>query len=346
MGIPGRAAGDNVAIRPASRPWVTAESYWEPPRIVLSGWLEHAPFAAWLMAAKKPRTLVELGTHSGYSFFTFCDAVQRLGLSTTCFAIDTWEGDEHAGFYGNEVFDDVSSIASELYADTAVLLRGRFDDYVDSFEDGSIDVLHIDGRHRYEDVKHDFETWHPKVASDGIVLFHDITVTERGFGVLPYWQEVSRESASFAFDHGNGLGVLANGAYSRTLGSLFEASDETANEVRNFYYRRGRVMTIAYVKELEAENELRARSQDLQTKETELHATGQVLAATETELRAAIQALQLRNDALAVREHELQTAWHKLDELHRSRSWRVTRPLRALRSFADRVRGIERGGES
>lgn len=49
-----------------------------------------------------------------------------------------------------------------------------FDQAMLQFDDGSIDILHIDGSHFYEDVKHDYETWKIKVKANGIIMFHDI----------------------------------------------------------------------------------------------------------------------------------------------------------------------------
>ena len=176
-----------------------------------SAWLRHGPFAMWLVGFLRPRSIVELGTHNGYSYFAFCQAVKEHHLSTTCTAIDTWQGDEHAGFYDNKVYDSVVN-HNALYSDFSTLLRKTFDEARDDIEDGSIDLLHVDGRHFYDDVKADFESWIPKLSPRAVVLFHDTEVRERGFGVWKYWAEISADRPALNFPHQHGLGVLFWGA--------------------------------------------------------------------------------------------------------------------------------------
>lgn len=172
-----------------------------------SAWLRHGPFGMWLVGALQPRRIVELGTHNGYSYFSFCQAVQEHQLPTGCIAVDTWQGDEHAGFYGDDVYDNVVRLNAP-YTNFSTLLRKRFDDALADVEDGTIDFLHVDGRHFYDDVKADFESWIPKLSSRAVVLFHDTKVRERGFGVWKYWAEISADRPSLNFPHQHGLGVL------------------------------------------------------------------------------------------------------------------------------------------
>lgn len=171
-------------------------------------WHGHRLFAYDLITFLRPKLFVELGTYWGTSFFSFCQAVKDFDLKTRCVAIDTWEGDDHTGKYEQTVYETVRSIAGSLFAGTDIeLLRAYFKEAVDTFADGSIDLLHIDGFHTYEAVREDFMTWLPKLADNGVVLFHDIADT-CDYGSVRYWRELLGQYPGFAFQHSWGLGVL------------------------------------------------------------------------------------------------------------------------------------------
>lgn len=187
--------------------------FWRSDRgDVESAWHGHVPFAHWIVRALEPRCIVELGTHNGVSYAAFCRAAQREGIGTRCFAVDTWTGDEHAGFYGEEVFAGLRAYHDERFGAFSTLVRRTFDDALEFVPDGSVDLLHIDGRHDYDHVKHDFESWRGKLSNRGVVLFHDTNVRDHGFGVWRLWSELQQEFPGFEFLHGYGLGVLAVGS--------------------------------------------------------------------------------------------------------------------------------------
>ena len=174
-----------------------------------NAWVGHLPFAAWVISQVKPKIFVELGTHSGNSYFSFCQSVVESDLASKCYAVDTWEGDEHAGQYDDKVFLAVNEHHQANYAGFSRLLRMTFDDAAAYFADESVDLLHIDGLHTYDAVKHDFETWLPKLAPGAVVIFHDTNVRERDFGVWKLWEELQAcYPNNMEFVHSNGLGVL------------------------------------------------------------------------------------------------------------------------------------------
>jgi glycosyltransferase involved in cell wall biosynthesis len=225
-----------------------------------SAWNQHIPFAFWLIQAHAPSIFVELGTFRGTSYFSFCQAVAALRLPTRCFAVDTWQGDAHTGFYDESVFNRVNACNELKYAGFSRLVRSNFDEALPHFLDGSIDLLHIDGLHTYDACRHDFEAWLPKLSRRAIVLFHDTNVRERGFGVYRLWAELVERYPHFEFVHEHGLGVLGVGeAFDAPVRELFAAADDAALtcEVRSAFWRLAG--TVRAEIGLQASGEERAR---------------------------------------------------------------------------------------
>jgi GT2 family glycosyltransferase len=277
-------------------------------------WHGHIPFAFWCIEALKPRLLVELGSHKGDSYCAFCQAVDEASTETRCYAVDTWTGDPHAGFYGDEVFEDLRLYHDHRYGKFSRLIRSTFDEALPRFRDRSVDLLHIDGAHGYAEVRRDFVSWLPKVSPRGVVLFHDTEVREAGFGVRRFWEEVRREYPSFSFTHSHGLGVLAVGASPpEALRRLTELDERQGKEVRRLFSRLGDAVR--------------------------LQSTHQVLARQRVRVAELEASLQERDQQTAILVAER-------DALYRSMSWRISAPLRVAGRFLRRLRGGRgRGGE-
>ena len=209
-------------------------------------WRQHVPFAMLLVDILRPRSLVELGVHYGDSYCAFCQAVAELRLGTLCYGVDTWKGDPHASFYGSEVLADLAAHHDPLYGGFSHLIQSTFDEAVQHFPDGAIDILHIDGYHTYEAVKHDFETWLPKVSPRGVILLHDINEKQQDFGAWKVWDELKLRYPHFEFLHCHGLGIVAAGERPpEELSWLFEARDEKAAAIRNFFFCLGDRLTLS-----------------------------------------------------------------------------------------------------
>lgn len=211
-------------------------------------WVGHIPFANWLTNLAKPEVFVELGTHTGNSYFAFCQSILDADLSTKAYAVDTWAGDDHAGFYGKEVFDYVAQ-TNKSYEHFSTLIRKTFEDALDIFPDQSIDLLHIDGLHTYEAVSKDFNTWLPKMSDRGLVILHDTNVFKDDFGVHKLFEELSAKYDSINFLHSHGLGVLRVGGNSPDF--IPKRADD-----RNHFIELFRLIGSRFAKELDKQSEV------------------------------------------------------------------------------------------
>ena len=231
--------------------------FWPAARLRAdSAWTGHIPFAHWIVSALRPKVLVELGTHSGASYSAFCEAVIRSESPTTCYAVDTWRGDEHTGKYAEDIYRDLSAFNLVRYGSFSTLLRKTFDAALGDITDGTVDLLHIDGLHTYEAVKHDFDTWLPKLSNSAVVLFHDTQERRADFGVWRFWAELRQSRAGFEFTHSHGLGVLKVGRnVPKPISDFLALSDvaQVQNLQRRFEYLGARLQIEANSLMMQAE---------------------------------------------------------------------------------------------
>jgi O-antigen biosynthesis protein len=314
-------AGEAAPFGPVRRSvgdFLSSTSFWFPEHPCESAWIEHAPFAFWLVEAHRPSTLVELGTHWGFSFFAFCQAVQAFGLGTHCFAVDTWRGDDHAGRYGEEVFASVREHTDSRYPEFARLIRATFEEAAPLFADGSIDLLHIDGRHYYDDVRHDFDVWLPKMSPRGVVVLHDTQVRGRDFGVHRLWAELRQRYPHFEFLHGHGLGILATGEeVGPRLAALFNAgADEgLVQQIRSAYARLG-VGLIEWFNRINQPNVLARKDENIAAHAAELARVNRELAVKNEDIAAHAAELDRVNGELAIKGEEIAAHAAELDRVN------------------------------
>lgn len=283
-------------------------------------WLGHIPFAAWLVFSLRPDTLVELGTHYADSYFAFCKSVKAHGLNTRCYAVDTWAGDPHAGVYGEEVYNRVRHHHDQHYAGFSRLLRMRFDEALQHFSDGSVDLLHIDGLHTYEAVREDFTTWLPRLSDKAVVLFHDTAVREGDFGVWRFWEEISAQYPHLNFQHSHGLGVLFVGQNQpEPVQALIDAWADSSQRhaLAALFATLGDRLLLGW----------RYRQQERQLEQRKAKILGLEQAVIERDAR--IEELQGETGRLA---HALAQQREENALMCNSLSWRITEPLRAVRA--------------
>jgi hypothetical protein len=300
--------------------------------------------------------------------------MQRGHIVGGCFAIDTWKGDQQAGFYDDTVFQNLSCFIQSRYGAFAELVRLSFDEALSCFNEGSIDFLHIDGLHTYEAVKSDFENWLPKLSDRAVVLFHDTNVRQDDFGVWKLWDDIRQRYPSFEFLHGHGLGVAAVGKNVPTpIAKLVEMEESMRYVIQDRFAQLGARWMAAdsadlaalqvknlsqHIVKLEAEGENNAKglatanlqisnlieqnanlSQHVVNLEAERENNAKVL--TESPLHIAHLESELERSALLAAALET-----KLSAMYWSTSWRLTKPLRAVKiswqTFIKALRDISR----
>ena len=253
------------------------EYFWTPDRLVpFHHWAGHIPFVFWLIKNARPRRFVELGTHRGNSYCAMCQAAEAFHLPAVGTAVDTWDGDIHMN-REEGIFDELRTYHDPRYSSFSTLHRATFDDARRYFSEGSVDLLHIDGTHTYDAVRHDFELWRPTLSERGVVLLHDIEVRRDEFGVWRLWEELCGQYPAFGFVHSYGLGILGVGAEQpaplRALLDMAQSPTDTALVRRLFAVRGGalldRVQSEATRHELRAEldhsHETAARAAEVAT---------------------------------------------------------------------------------
>ncbi len=215
--------------------------FWPAERLgAESAWWLHVPFAHWIVTATEPQTLVELGTYTGVSYAAFCQAIMRSRLATRCHAVDSWCGELDSCEHVKEALEEFRRFHDERYHSFSTLLHCTFDEALAYIEDESVDFLHIDGAHRYEAARRNFENWLPKLSGRGVVLFHGTNERGSGFEVWRLWSELRERYAGFEFLHGRGLGVLAVGQdVPPAVASLCILDSDAAAIVRERFYRLG-----------------------------------------------------------------------------------------------------------
>jgi chemotaxis protein histidine kinase CheA len=343
------------------------------PVAFLSGapgpWAGHLPFAYDLVAAIKPRLIVELGVYFGDSYFGLCQAVTEHGLVCTCYGVDTWKGESNSATDEDSVYEAVSRHNEQNYRSFSYLERKTFNDALAQFSDRTVGLLHIAGLRTYEAAQRDFQNWLPKVRPGGVILLSDIAQRSRGYGVWRLWEELQCKFPNFAFRHNNGLGVLwkpdgpdENNAFLR---ELFSSSKENQERIRRYYClcserlelehklglsRADREKALAEARaahESELEEQRKAHLvaiadfKQLQASHQQLSEDVAIERHNVEDLKAEVERLTTEQEELRLESLELRRINARLatalnqermlrSSMEHSSSWQLTKPLRAV----------------
>lgn len=161
----------------------------------------HQRFICWLVQFLKPTTIVDLGFDRGLSTIAFAyrnkghvygiEWFEEGNYATKCFALDS-------------AFRNISQAIRLRYVKNIHLIVGPFQDIAKKWV-RKIDILHIDGAHRYESAKKHYQNWRPFMKEEGVILLHNVSSYPDEMGRFFHELPMHR----FIFPHAQGLGIAS-----------------------------------------------------------------------------------------------------------------------------------------
>ena len=157
---------------PAVDPWNIRElkqaGLWESRKYISATGL--VPLVKEIKAIKG----VEVGVASGWNMNHFLENIPNLYLTgiDPYLPFTDWNGEEHT----QELLDAQMNAAKDnisYFGDRGNIIRGKSQDLYNTFNDGELDYIFIDGDHSYDAVLRDCNNFYSKVRSGGIFAGHD-----------------------------------------------------------------------------------------------------------------------------------------------------------------------------
>jgi predicted O-methyltransferase YrrM len=166
----------------------------------ITGWFEYPSFYEMcLKAVPENGTLVEIGSWRGRSTCYMGSLIKNSNKNVKFYSVDTWEGsdeEQHISFIeelksqGKTLFEEFQeNIKSCGIDDVVIPIQSTSILAAEQFEDNSLDFVHIDASHEYEDVLNDIKSWYPKVKPGGMITGDDYLWSGVNKAVKEYFKD-------------------------------------------------------------------------------------------------------------------------------------------------------------
>jgi predicted O-methyltransferase YrrM len=168
-----------------------------------------------LLASRKPKRILEIGTANGGTLFLFCRIADP---NATIISVDLpggWFGGGYPRWKGI-LYRRFASAAQKLHLIRADSHRPETLEQVENILAGSkLDFVFIDGDHTYEGVSQDFQKYRQLCARDAVIGFHDIVpnAADPDCEVPRFWNDLRVQCRTTEFvedpaQFGAGIGIV------------------------------------------------------------------------------------------------------------------------------------------
>jgi chromosome segregation ATPase len=225
-------------MAPGLRAPVSPAAFWRPAYLESSQRLEHVPFAFWLVDALRPRVVVQIGTADATAYFAICQAVERLGLETDCFAVE--------GFTPRAQDEVKRAESARDYHDAHYRTFSRWiprslERNSDQFSSGTVDLLVLSDSLSYDELARVVEEWRPRMSDQAVLLIDGTRSMSPQAAPPRIYRELRTEFAGFELPFGEGLGLVAMGSRPHDRMDRFLRTCETEPDRRTLVEAFGRL---------------------------------------------------------------------------------------------------------
>ena len=134
----------------------------------------------------KPDVILEIGLHNAISAHAWLSALQNNGKGM---------------LHGVDILDFSNNVKDPELLKHFTFHKADSSEFYKTW-DTPIDILHIDGNHKYSFVKSDYENYYPFVRPGGYIFLHDLIHWR---DVTRYWDEIQDEKVALPFYDGMGI---------------------------------------------------------------------------------------------------------------------------------------------
>jgi hypothetical protein len=181
--------------------------YLEPMRVIPGESMDHTSFVYDLIAALRPRLVVDVGTGAGVWLSIACQSMRDHDVDGLAHGIDSWEDDEGKSEDDPTRWAGLNGFLRTYFRGIAYLMKMTCADGIQHFADSSVDVLRLNLARTGEPLGSLIDVWLPRLAPGGVLLCHGVSDPARP-DVAEGWKQAMENRETFVFPHGKGLGVL------------------------------------------------------------------------------------------------------------------------------------------